>query len=156
MKRIMIALLVLGIGALAWSHLYACGGGTMGTGAHPGTHQGGDMTAHSGAAVAGHQADAVAGTTGGSINNPGVTGPAHTPAKHLSVEQHQEILSQDQARTILEDYLQSISNQHLTIADISETADYYEAGIVAPDGSLVDKIKVDKHSGVLQSVFAAQ
>lgn len=56
-------------------------------------------------------------------------------------------LKEEGARQIVENYLQSTRNPNLKLGKISEQGDAYEADIVTKDGSLVDKLLVDKSTG---------
>ena len=56
-------------------------------------------------------------------------------------------LNEEGARTVVENYLQSTRNPNLKLGNIIEQDDAFEAEIVTKDGSLVDKLLVDKSSG---------
>lgn len=56
-------------------------------------------------------------------------------------------LKEEGARQIVENYLQSTRNPNLKLGKISEQGDAFEADIVTKDGSLVDKLLVDKSTG---------
>ena len=56
-------------------------------------------------------------------------------------------LQEDGARTVVENYIQSTRNPNLKLGKITEQGDAFEAEIVTNDGSLVDKLVVDKSTG---------
>jgi hypothetical protein len=56
-------------------------------------------------------------------------------------------LQEDGARTVVENYIQSTRNPNLKLGKITEQGDAFEAEIVSKDGSLVDKLLVDKSTG---------
>jgi len=56
-------------------------------------------------------------------------------------------LKEDGARTVVENYLQSTRNPNLKLGKITEQSDAFEAEIVTKDGSLVDKLLVEKSTG---------
>jgi len=56
-------------------------------------------------------------------------------------------LKEDGARTVVENYLQSTRNPNLKLGKITEQDDAFEAEIVTKDGSLVDKLLVEKSTG---------
>ena len=58
-------------------------------------------------------------------------------------------LKEEGARTVVENYLQSTRNPNLRLGKITEQDDAFEAEIVTKDGSLVDKLLVDKSTGNL-------
>ncbi|MFZ0240096.1 MAG: periplasmic heavy metal sensor [Desulfobacterales bacterium] len=56
-------------------------------------------------------------------------------------------LDKDGARTTVENYLQSTRNPNLKLGKITDQGEAFEAEIVTKDGSLVDKLLVDKSTG---------
>jgi hypothetical protein len=56
-------------------------------------------------------------------------------------------LNEDAARAVVENYLQSTRNPNLIIGKITEQGNAFEAEIVTREGSLVDKLLVDKTTG---------
>jgi len=64
-----------------------------------------------------------------------------------------EPLDKDQAKQVVENYLNSTRNPNLKLGDIEAKDDGYEAGIVTRDDSLVDKVFVDKTTGWIRSVY---
>jgi len=61
-------------------------------------------------------------------------------------------VTKDQAKQLLEDYVGSANNPNLKLGEITEKGDVFEATIVTKDGSLVEKIQVDKNSGWFRNV----
>jgi len=72
------------------------------------------------------------------------------------MEQHpqEHRVNQDQARALVHEYLRAAGSEYLVIADLSEDTDYYEADIIDHNGSLVDKIRVNRATGTLESAYA--
>jgi len=56
-------------------------------------------------------------------------------------------LKEDGARSVVENYLQSTRNPNLKLGKITEQGDAFEAEIVTKDGSLVDKLLIEKSTG---------
>ena len=56
-------------------------------------------------------------------------------------------LKEGGARTVVENYLQATRNPNLKLGKITEQGDAFEAEIVTKDGSLVDKLLVEKSTG---------
>jgi len=67
--------------------------------------------------------------------------------------QQQNPLKEDDARSILENYLKSKGNPNLRLGQITDRGNVFEGEIVTRDDSLVDKILVDKNTGSLRSVY---
>jgi hypothetical protein len=55
---------------------------------------------------------------------------------------------------LLENYLKNTGNPNLKLGDIGEKEKFYEAEILTKDGSLVDKIQVDKYTGWFRSAYS--
>ena len=62
-------------------------------------------------------------------------------------------VSLDQAKSFLERYLASVNNPNLKLGKITEEKDHYLAEVTTKDGSLVDKVKVDKKTGGMRSAY---
>lgn len=62
-------------------------------------------------------------------------------------------LSQDQARLLVENYLRNRGNPNLKLGELTEEEGYYEASILTKEGSLVDKLHVDKQTGWFRSAY---
>ncbi len=60
-------------------------------------------------------------------------------------------LSADQAKAMVEQHISS--NPNLKVGKVTPKEDAYEVDIVTKDGSLVDKIQVNKQTGWFRSVY---
>ncbi len=56
-------------------------------------------------------------------------------------------LTRDQATELLETYGNYKDNPNVKLKDMVDKGDFFEATIVTKEGSLVDKIDIDKHTG---------
>jgi hypothetical protein len=59
----------------------------------------------------------------------------------------------DQTKVLIEHYLTTIGNPNLKSGKITDKDKYFEAEIVTKDGSLVDKLMVDKQTGWMKSIY---
>ncbi len=64
-----------------------------------------------------------------------------------------EPLTMDQAKVLVENHLTSIGNPNLKSGKFTEKEISYEVEIVTREGSLVDKLIVDKQTGWMRSVY---
>jgi hypothetical protein len=62
-------------------------------------------------------------------------------------------LTQNEAQQVLTDYIKSTRNPNLKVGDVTEKEAYFEASIVTKDGSLVDRMQVDKNTGWIRSIY---
>ena len=62
-------------------------------------------------------------------------------------------LKEDDARSVVEKYLASTRNPNLKLGKVTEKKDAFEAEIVTQDGSLVDKVLVDKSNGWMRPAY---
>jgi hypothetical protein len=63
-------------------------------------------------------------------------------------------MEEKDAKEILENYLKSTRNPNLKLGKIEDMGSAYEAEIVTKEeGSLVDKVAVDKYTGRMRSVY---
>ena len=62
-------------------------------------------------------------------------------------------LSQSDARSIVRDYLKSTRNPNIKLGKITDSGDAFQAEILTKDGSLVDKLLVDKESGAMRPAY---
>jgi hypothetical protein len=76
-------------------------------------------------------------------------GPQYVP----QYQHPQRPTEEKDARGILENYLQSMRNPNLKLGEIKDQGYAFEAEIKTKDGSLVDKILVDKNTGWMRSVY---
>ena len=68
-------------------------------------------------------------------------------------QQPQKPLNENQAKEMVENYLQSTRNPNLKLGKIEDRGNAFEATIVTQNGSLVNKILVDKDTGWLHSAY---
>lgn len=64
-----------------------------------------------------------------------------------------EPLTIDKAKTVVERYIVYLGNPNIKLGQVTEKDKYFEAEIVTKDGSLVDKLMVDKQTGWIRSVY---
>ena len=76
---------------------------------------------------------------------PGYQGPQY--------QQPQKPMEEKDAKELLENYLESTRNPNLKLGKIEDKGEGFEADILTKDGSLVDKILVDKRTGWMRSVY---
>ena len=62
-------------------------------------------------------------------------------------------LTKEQTGQIAQTHLQALGNPNLKLGKIAEFEPYFEIPILTKDGSLVEKILVDKRTGWLRSVY---
>lgn len=70
--------------------------------------------------------------------------PGQTPGKPLTREQ---------AKALVENYLKNTNNPNLKLGSLTDKQDVFEADIVTKDGSLADKILVNKDTGWFRSAY---
>ena len=80
---------------------------------------------------------------------PGMMGPGYGP----QYQQPREPMKEKDAKAIVENYLQSKRNPNLKLGKITAKDKYFEAEIHTKDGSLVDKIVIDKYTGWMRSIY---
>jgi hypothetical protein len=68
-------------------------------------------------------------------------------------QQPSEPLSKDQARQEVENYLSATRNPNLKTGKIEDKGNDYEVNIETKDGSLVNKILVNKDTGWMRSAY---
>ncbi len=88
------------------------------------------------------------GTGPGSVYDP-PSNPQYLPP----YQQPRRPMEERDARAILENHLQSMRNPNLKLGEIEDKGNVFEAEIQTKDGSLVDKILVDKNTGWMRSVY---
>ena len=83
------------------------------------------------------------------------SGPQHgyNPQYGRQYQQPQKQLAENDARTIVENYLKSARNPNLKLGDIRDVGNAFEADVVTQNDSLVDKILVDKSTGWARSEY---
>ena len=74
---------------------------------------------------------------------PDMMGPQYGP----QYQEPQKSMDENEAKGFLENYLQSTRNPNLKLGKIEDKDNTFEAEILTKDGSLVNKIIVDKRAG---------
>jgi hypothetical protein len=82
---------------------------------------------------------------------PGMMGPGY--GYWPQYQQPQKPLDEKDAKAILENYLRGTRNPNLKVGKITEQGNYFEAEIITKDGSLVDKILVDRYTSWIRSIY---
>jgi hypothetical protein len=81
-------------------------------------------------------------------------GPQYGPGyQGPQFQQPQKPIDGEEAKNLLENYLASTRNTKLKLGTIEDKGNAFEAEIQTKDGSLVDKILVDKRTGWLRSIY---
>ena len=80
-------------------------------------------------------------------------GPQHGPQYAPQYQRPQKPLNENQAKELVENYLQATRNPNLKLGKIVDKGNAFEANIVTKDGSLVNKVLVDKNTGWMQSAY---
>lgn len=62
-------------------------------------------------------------------------------------------VDKDQAKLLAERYIASTGNPNIRLGKITDRDTYFEAEVVTKEGSLVDKLMVDKQRGWIRSVY---
>jgi hypothetical protein len=68
-------------------------------------------------------------------------------------EKRQRQMQEREAREIIENQIRSTRNPNLKVGKIEDMGPTFNAEIVTKDGSLVDKVAVDKNSGSMRSLY---
>jgi hypothetical protein len=80
-------------------------------------------------------------------------GPGYGSQYGRQYQQLSKPLGEEQARQEVQNYLKSTRNPNLKVGKIEEKGDHYEVNVETKEGSLVDKILVDKNTGHMQSAY---
>jgi hypothetical protein len=80
-------------------------------------------------------------------------GPQYGPPHGFPYQQPREPMKEKDAGQIVENYLRATRNPNLKLGKIIEKDTYFEAEILTKEGSLADKLAVDKSSGWMQSIY---
>jgi hypothetical protein len=86
-------------------------------------------------------------------HGPGMMGPGYGYQYGPQYQQPQKPLDENQAKAILENYVLSTRNPNLKLGKIEDKGSLFEGNIVTQNGSLVDKILVDKTTGWMRSAY---
>jgi hypothetical protein len=88
---------------------------------------------------------------------PGMMGPGYGqqygPQYAPQYQRPQRPLNENQAKEMVENYLEATRNPNLKLGKIADKGYAFEADIVTKDGSLVNKVLVDKNTGWMQSAY---
>lgn len=77
-------------------------------------------------------------------------GPQYSP----QYRQPQSPMDEKDARALLENYLKSTRNPNLELGKVEDKGNAFEAEIVTKkEGSLVDRVAVDKYTGQMRSLY---
>ncbi len=88
---------------------------------------------------------------GGYGMGPGMMGRGYGRPEYN--QQLSKPLDEGQAKQLLQDYLDNTRNSNLKLGPITDKGTYFEAQIITRNGSLVDKIIVNKKTGVMHSAY---
>jgi hypothetical protein len=88
---------------------------------------------------------------------PGMMGPGYGPQYGQPYgppyQQPREPMKEKDAQQIVENYLRATRNPNLKLGKIIDKDTYFEAEILTKEGSLADKVAVDKNTGWMQSIY---
>jgi hypothetical protein len=88
---------------------------------------------------------------------PGMMGPGYgRPYNNWNdrgYRRNSEPLEKKDARNEVEDMLKESGNPNLKLGDVEENERNYVVDILTQDGSLVDKMQVDKDTGMMRSIY---
>ncbi|MFZ7110423.1 MAG: hypothetical protein ACOWYE_01965 [Desulfatiglandales bacterium] len=163
MKRIIFLTVILFVmSAFSFSQAFAqpMGPGMMGPGYGYGQSEGWNYCPYCGGDLARGGYGMGHGRMGGGYGmGPGMMGPQYygpQPGQRYQGPRYQEPqkpMDEKEAKGLLENYLQSTRNPNLKLGKIEDKGESFEAEIQTKDGSLIDKIVVDKRSGWMRSVY---
>jgi hypothetical protein len=85
------------------------------------------------------------------IMGPGMMGPGYGYGPQY--QQPRKPLEEKDAKEVLETYLKSRRNPNLKLGTIEDKGSVFEVEILTKDGSLADKIAVDKYTGWMRSMY---
>ncbi len=84
----------------------------------------------------------------------GMMGRGYGPQYGTQYQQTQKPMEERDAKEVLENYLKSIRNPNLKLGEIKDKGSAFEAEIMTKkEGSLVDKIAIDKYTGWMRSLY---
>ncbi len=89
----------------------------------------------------------------GHASGPGAAGFTPPCWQAAGFTQTGQPLTKDTATQILQGYVARTGNPNLKLGDVTETDTTFEGKIVTKDGSLVQKLLVDKATGWVQQTF---
>ncbi|MDY6903526.1 MAG: hypothetical protein SWH61_02465 [Thermodesulfobacteriota bacterium] len=74
-------------------------------------------------------------------------GPGMMQQEYRNTDVSRESVDKDQAEAILKDYLDTVGSQNLKPGDITDQGSFFVAEIMRKDGSLVNRMQIDKRTG---------
>ena len=80
-------------------------------------------------------------------------GPQYGPPHGPPYQQPREPMKEKDAEQIVENYLRATRNPNLKLGKITEKDSYFEAEILTKEGSLADKLAIDKSNGWMRSIY---
>ena len=124
------------------------------------TLYGTDASAHMGYGPMGYgygMGPGMMGGWSGYCSGPGMMGYGYGPQYGRQYgpqyQQPQKPLNESQAKEMVENYLQATRNPNLKLGKIEDKGYAFEVNIVTKDGSLVNKVMVDKNTGWMQPAY---
>ncbi|MCG6982707.1 MAG: hypothetical protein LJE88_14995 [Deltaproteobacteria bacterium] len=124
------------------------------------TLYGNDASAHMGYGPMGYgygMGPGMMGGWSGYCTGPGMMGYGYGPQYGRQYgpqyQQPQKPLNESQAKEMVENYLQATRNPNLKLGKIEDKGYAFEVNIVTKDGSLVNKVMVDKNTGWMQPAY---
>ncbi|MBN1848141.1 MAG: hypothetical protein JW932_06105 [Deltaproteobacteria bacterium] len=154
-KTLWLSIIFIVVGGLGLMALYAHPTGSSMMGPGYGSQQQGDWNycPYCGSHLSGGYGMMGPGMMGRGyygMMGPGMMGPGYG---YRQPYQPQEPMSEMDAKQILQNYLQFTRNPNLKLGKIEDKEQYFEAEIVTKEGSLVDKVTVDKMTGFVRSIY---
>jgi hypothetical protein len=96
---------------------------------------------------------------GGYHRGPGMMGPGYgrygmmAPDYRRDNRRYEEPMKMEEAKEQVEEMLDQSRNPNLKTGEIQDKEQFFVVDIVTQDGSLVDKMEVDKKTGMMRSVY---
>jgi hypothetical protein len=75
------------------------------------------------------------------------------PDYRRDYRRYEEPLKMEEAKEQVEDMLERSRNPNLKTGEIEDKEQFFVVDVVTKDGSLVDKMEVDKRTGMMRSVY---
>lgn len=80
-------------------------------------------------------------------------GHQYGPQNQPQYREPQGSIEKRDAEEMMENYLRSTRNPNLKLGKIEDKGDFFECEIQTKDGSLVDKVAIDKERGSMRSIY---
>jgi hypothetical protein len=84
---------------------------------------------------------------------PGMMGQGYGPGPQQYQQQPQKPLEKTDAEAMVQNYLNATRNPNLKLGKLREEGSAFEADIMTKNGSLVDKLLIDKNTGWMRSAY---